>query len=885
MKKLILSIIILLFAVGQGWTGSSRQYPKAYVVHTMCASGCDYNDITTWEAATDVNLTSLTTVDVESASGQKVLSIASTTPLGTAFKAGDTIFIDEGGADEEPCLIDSVNAGVSVTCDENLVNTQAVDHTISAGVVLEIEAASYSEDYLDMNGATTSADYYRVVKPDSQSKHKGIPLSDGSIVEFHGTSGSSLFTINENYSQIWDIAGKITDNDASYYYVFNIRGDESKCIGCLAYDSNNTGTGKNSGFYVSGALGESVYIINSLAIGNESHGFASVQSDNYLYNCTAVSNLNGFYQSTGTATAVNCASSSNTNDWDGSWSKTTCTAEDATPVYVDSGNDDFHLDTSDTVCIGNGTDPMTLGVNPFDDDVDGQPIRVGFDIGFDATDREPVIPTFPTVTNTGSTYYVDKDCGTPGNGTADDCDGDADDQIATIAGGIAAMSAGDTLVIHEGATAYAEDISITKNGSTTEWTIIEGAPGERPEINDSGDTVINITNGSNYVCMRNFDFVGGYISTQNTSSNIVLDDLDIDATGKTHAIKINNTINSTGTSDVWVRNVTAYSSNDSVIQIYARANNVVIDRCTLYSGGDDGINDHLAYSTSEPWQNTGPPIDDDDSIKNIYVINSKVYSNTNDGIDLIQVRGETVIKDTMVYDNVNSGIKVWGKEVWLTRNVVYSNDSSASGASGVYIKPLWEDSTYYLRSNLIANNGPDGGAGADWELRVGYLNNDYALKSPEIHMYNNVFVGLGQAVILIDGVNCLHDNNRCFFGDANYYIKPSDDTDGVFEWDGAEGSDHTFTITEMGDGTWAAASGMDTNARSSLGAWGLFFADAASDDYIPVNGSEICFGGTAISGYNTRIDPTSSWPDDVRTWGSTEEIGAYGCYKGARLAQ
>ena len=42
-----------------------------------------------------------------------------------------------------------------------------------------------------------------------------------------------------------------------------------------------------------------------------------------------------------------------------------------------------------------------------------------------------------------------------------------------------------------------------------------------------------------------------------------------------------------------------------------------------------------------------------------------------------------------------------------------------------------------------------------------------------------------------------------------------------------------------------------------------------------------------ITGYlnHTRLDPTSVWPDDVRTMGSTEEIGAYGCYKGARLAQ
>jgi len=60
-----------------------------------------------------------TTVDADSNSGQKVLNVAAT----TNFLAGETIIIDSGGAKEESGVIDSVQAGVSLTLVDNLTNT------------------------------------------------------------------------------------------------------------------------------------------------------------------------------------------------------------------------------------------------------------------------------------------------------------------------------------------------------------------------------------------------------------------------------------------------------------------------------------------------------------------------------------------------------------------------------------------------------------------------------------------------------------------------------------------------------------------------------------------------------------------------------------------
>jgi hypothetical protein len=61
----------------------------------------------------------VTSIDANSASGQAVLSIAST----AGFVAGRTVNIDPGGAKEETKIILSVTAGVSITLTTNLANT------------------------------------------------------------------------------------------------------------------------------------------------------------------------------------------------------------------------------------------------------------------------------------------------------------------------------------------------------------------------------------------------------------------------------------------------------------------------------------------------------------------------------------------------------------------------------------------------------------------------------------------------------------------------------------------------------------------------------------------------------------------------------------------
>jgi len=85
-----------------------------------------------------------TTVDLESAADQKVLSVAATTD----FLVGETVLVDEGETHEATYTIASIDPGVSLTMVEDLLFTHDATETVTqtgiAGVV-EVAEAFLSE--------------------------------------------------------------------------------------------------------------------------------------------------------------------------------------------------------------------------------------------------------------------------------------------------------------------------------------------------------------------------------------------------------------------------------------------------------------------------------------------------------------------------------------------------------------------------------------------------------------------------------------------------------------------------------------------------------------------------------------------------------------------
>ena len=95
-----------------------------------------------------------TTVDVTSAAGQKVLSVAST----TGFTSGLSVVIGSGTARQEAGKIDSVSAGVSVTLVDNLKyehTSGQADAMAKSRITLDVEAP--------LDGTDTSTN--RVTEP------------------------------------------------------------------------------------------------------------------------------------------------------------------------------------------------------------------------------------------------------------------------------------------------------------------------------------------------------------------------------------------------------------------------------------------------------------------------------------------------------------------------------------------------------------------------------------------------------------------------------------------------------------------------------------------------------------------------------------------------
>jgi hypothetical protein len=257
--------------------------------------------------------------------------------------------------------------------------------TAEAGEVLDCYKGNHTDVMGSFYGAVTSADYFRVVRPANGEGHSGIPLFDGSIVSFNNATYSYLIRVYEDYSQLHDLVGTQAYNAAGTIYIFACHNDRhyGKLIGCLAANGVNPGAGSCDGllFY------DAHYIINCLSYNNEGDGALSGgNADAFFYNCTIKDNgVYGYHHiGAGDTLAKNLICEGNVSgQFIGSnIVQTTCLT--SAPTYLDSDNDNLHLDPSDTSAKNQGTDLSGDGAFDFDDDIDGETRESGsWDIGFD----------------------------------------------------------------------------------------------------------------------------------------------------------------------------------------------------------------------------------------------------------------------------------------------------------------------------------------------------------------------------------------------------------------------------------------------------------------------------------------------------------------------
>ena len=139
------------------------------------------------------NDTTATAVDTDSASGQKVLSVAAT----TMFKVGDRVNIDpdSSGGGQEYGWIASISAGVSITLMDNLTN----GHTLAQADVVQV-ANGYVEAY-DTATSHTCTGQWDAAAYIAAGIHDRFAFGVGnSLLEYTPRARAAS-------SGIWDMAG------------------------------------------------------------------------------------------------------------------------------------------------------------------------------------------------------------------------------------------------------------------------------------------------------------------------------------------------------------------------------------------------------------------------------------------------------------------------------------------------------------------------------------------------------------------------------------------------------------------------------------------------------------------------------------------------------
>lgn len=364
---------------------SSRIFPLAYVISTYGVTSApysrNYSSLATWETDTDINLSSVTTTD-QSSSGT-TLYVASTAPFAKCVLGRSTIRVSG-----QTLTINGVTAGDYLTVS-TISGTISSGAAVACGFVLECydDAAPY-DDSVTLAGATTSADYFRVIR--AADGQRGTETDGVRFYSAETGSNAFVFKIQEGYTGIYDIA-VYWSTDSTYQRIsfYFINCNYAKAVGCTSIGRG--GTNYIQGFWLFDA--RTVYAINCFAkdsgSGSNASGFLSIKystsSTLYCYNCTSTGNKYGILCGTNTTlVAKNCIAQGNTtSNIQGTVTQTTNATSGVTFAA-----DGYHLAAADTVAKDQGTDlsgaaPHNETAFPFDDDIDDNTRSGTWDIGAD----------------------------------------------------------------------------------------------------------------------------------------------------------------------------------------------------------------------------------------------------------------------------------------------------------------------------------------------------------------------------------------------------------------------------------------------------------------------------------------------------------------------
>jgi len=293
MRRALVIAFAIAFAASPAWAASAWVLPAVYNETTMCASGCDYSNLTTWEVATTKNL------------------------AGT----GEVLTVQAGTYDMRVTI--SGATGVTSTCFRAI---QGEDPT--------------NRPVFNYSGTLTAWTAVGVIQVNVYSLDTGYEQYFG-VAYLDITESSTTDGVNA-YGIMFSQGSFLVDGNC-------------KAVGNYVHNINGAGVGLGLGIYAMSTNCKIYNNISanceSMNFGVYQGGTAFYNDTSYG-GATGFWDQGG-----ASPTAKNCiAEDSTTAEWDGgTWVKTTCT-DDGGVVFVNAAGGDFRLDPTDTAALGQGTD-------------------------------------------------------------------------------------------------------------------------------------------------------------------------------------------------------------------------------------------------------------------------------------------------------------------------------------------------------------------------------------------------------------------------------------------------------------------------------------------------------------------------------------------------
>lgn len=393
--------------------------------------------------------------------------------------------------------------------------------TPTVGFVLTCDAGAWN-DGVTVAGATTSSSYFRVIR--ATSANRGTKTSGA---RFERSGVTDVIVSSENYFGLYDV-GVSNAHTATYRAVSISAATYNKIVGCTIYDLDGSSTTFGQAVALSIASSSNYTVVANCFIDNVDKGSGIIadgilidsSSNVVVYNCT-IKNCESYGAWTNTnATIKNSAVVSNaTNIYAGSGAWTQVTNATSGVTFEADG---YHLASTDTGAIDDGTDLSADGTFAFTDDIDGDTRSGSWDIGADeyvSASNDFVIADAVSassaeniaLTQAGGTFAI-ADCSSTSiaenivlvfNGGTFEI---ANAESASSAENITLESQNEFVIADAESASSAENITLIFNGTFTIANAESGSSVENIELTQAGGEFI-IANAVSASSIENIDLI------------------------------------------------------------------------------------------------------------------------------------------------------------------------------------------------------------------------------------------------------------------------------------------------------------------------------------------------------------------------------------------